>query len=110
MLNNKIFKIFILVLVLTSCASSIGPIEPNQTVNPVVTEIGNWTYITFDEQIDGGPSQNTELIGSTILYWEATHPDREIVSTQIIYSLRSYGWYGNLEGVSFYSQPTELQQ
>lgn len=111
MLKRKIIIALILMFGLIGCASSVGANqEPVVVISPIVTEVGNWTYITFDHRIEGSPSQNAELIGSTIEYWEETHPDREIISMQIIYSLTSYMYEDRIDGISFYSQPTDPQE
>lgn len=51
----------------------------------------------------------TAVIADAIQEWENTHPDRNIVTLQIIYALRSYAYNQTVDGISIYSQPAILQ-
>ena len=96
----------IIVLIPVACGSSqpqpeVSSIFPSNDIDLKISE--NWEYIVFDK-IYGWPSSNLELISKTIAQWEQDHPDREIISLQIIYKGRSYASSSSVDGISIYSK------
>lgn len=109
MFKKQVILMLVLSLVLLSCGGAVIQRDPFIPASTTVTESGNWTYITFDSDEIGrwAPSQMTTVIADAIQKWENTHPDRKIVSLQIVYT--SYGYNGVVDGISIYSQPATVQ-
>ena len=101
------YFLFILILVavitLGGCAPQVS-FSDNSIVSTQATTVSeNWDYITFSNLL-GYPDSYTQIIGSAIFQWEQMHPDRKIVSLQIIYRPDSYAYSPKVQGLSIYSQ------
>lgn len=99
-----ISMILVIVLFLTGCLPFMTDTPAkNENLKPTIFESGNWSYITFDNLGYGAPSERTAEIADAIKQWEESHPDRKIVSLQLIYGLRSNNFNPTVDGISIYS-------
>ena len=105
MLKKKILLILAVLFVLSGCATP-PPTSSIVSVSPILSVSPNWDYIAFNN-LSGYPNDpsNAQFIGNAILKWEESHPDRVIVSLQIIQQQDAYITSSEIEGISIYSQP-----
>jgi hypothetical protein len=102
MVNQKLILLIIaFALFLAACGVAPAPVPSD--LNVPVSE--NWNIITFKDMY-GSPvsGYNSDVIGNAILVWEQAHPDRKIVSLQIIYQPDTYSRAEKVNGLSIYSQ------
>lgn len=112
-MKHTVRIIFVLVpalIVLGGLSSGCAPTESEPVVvreSPVVLADSspNWDLITFGDA-GGLPTYGTnpQLIGNAILMWEKSHPDRRIVSMQILYQQVAYATPSTTVGISIYSE------
>ena len=106
MTKKNILKLFFLfALVLVSCATPAPTVASTEIQGNGINVSSNWDYIAFSD-MSGYPNtdDNAKIIGNAIYNWEQAHPDRHIVSLQIIQQQRAYTTSAEVLGLSIYSE------
>lgn len=106
MTKKNLFKLLgVFALILASCATPAPTVASTEIQGNGINVSSNWDYIAFSN-MSGYPNtdDNAKIIGNAIYNWEQDHPDRRIVSLQIIQQQRAYTTSAEVLGLSIYSE------